>query len=136
MIKVFLDTPPIIYFIEKHPRYYLQLLDYLTSCVIQKNLLETSVLSVAEFEIKPRRINNLKILKKGQELIDSLFDVHPIDMTVAQISGELRSRYRSLKAIDSLQLATAMGHRCDVFVTNDRRLRAVKEIEIKLVTEL
>ncbi|MCU0420074.1 MAG: PIN domain-containing protein [Cyclobacteriaceae bacterium] len=136
MIKVFLDTPPIIYFIEKHPRYYSQLLDYLTSCVIQKNLLETSVLSVAEFEIKPRRINNLKILKKGQELIDSLFDVHPIDMTVAKISGELRSRYRSLKAIDSLQLATAIGHRCDVFVTNDRRLRAVKEIEIKLVTEL
>lgn len=42
---------------------------------------------------------------------------------------ELRVNY-NLKTPDAIQLATAMENNTDVFLTNDERLKRVKEIEV------
>ncbi|MBD5533759.1 MAG: type II toxin-antitoxin system VapC family toxin [Lachnospiraceae bacterium] len=40
----------------------------------------------------------------------------------------MRAEYKDFKAMDSLQIATAIESGCDVFFTNDKQLRLEKEL--------
>ena len=53
----------------------------------------------------------------------------PLDAELAEDAARLRSRYR-LRLPDAIQVATAIRGRADVFVTHDRRLRRVKELNV------
>lgn len=48
----------------------------------------------------------------------------------ALIFAELRSKYPSIKPPDAIHLATAISARVDAFVTNDKKLETVKEINV------
>ena len=72
----------------------------------------------------------------GSLTIRNLFHLTEINWDVAQISAILRSKYSSLRAIDSLQIACAISKQCESFLTNDKRLRIVKEINIQLIKNL
>lgn len=48
----------------------------------------------------------------------------------------IRSQYKYFKGMDALQIATAITSRCDLFFTNDKQLRQVKEIPSITVDEL
>jgi len=49
-------------------------------------------------------------------------------------AARLRAKYVGLKAMDSFQLACALDKNCSVFLTNDKQLRQVEEIECRLLT--
>lgn len=55
--------------------------------------------------------------------------VRVVDGDVAEIASELRGRYR-LRTPDAVHVATAIAAGADAFVTADRDLRKVREIEI------
>ena len=59
-----------------------------------------------------------------------------IDLSVSDAAARLRAKYPSLKSIDALQLAAAIKGQCEVFMTNDRRLKQVSEIRVILLEEL
>lgn len=103
---------------------------------MNNSIFVTSVLTVAEFGIKPRRLNRKDILDKFDKTVKRLFQLKSITWDVAEISSILRAKYPSLKAIDSLQIACALKHDCNKFFTNDRKLKAVKEIQILLIKDL
>jgi predicted nucleic acid-binding protein len=65
-----------------------------------------------------------------------LSEVSAITWDVAEISSILQAKYTSLKAIDSLQIACALKNNCTTFVTNDRRLKAIEEIQTLLIKDL
>ena len=50
-------------------------------------------------------------------------------------SAQIRAKYKSFKSMDSLQLACAIMSGCDVFLTNDRQLRQITEIQCILLDE-
>jgi predicted nucleic acid-binding protein len=56
-------------------------------------------------------------------------------VTIAVKAAELRAKY-NLRAPDALQLATAIENRANYFLTNDTRLRSVKEIQSVTLAEL
>jgi predicted nucleic acid-binding protein len=58
----------------------------------------------------------------------------PLALTVADRAASLRARYR-LRTPDAIQLATALHASADVFLTNDRDLRRVKEVPVLLIDE-
>ncbi len=58
----------------------------------------------------------------------------PIDVAMASQAALLRSRYR-IKTPDALQLACAMASGCQAFLTNDLRLRPVKEIPVLVLDD-
>ena len=55
--------------------------------------------------------------------------INNVDVRSARIDAELRAKYGLLTS-DSLQIGACLAHGAEAFVTNDRRLRRVKEMEI------
>jgi predicted nucleic acid-binding protein len=53
-----------------------------------------------------------------------------ITLEVVRYALDLRKQLESLKAMDSLQLGTAMTCQCDIFITNDKRLTQLKQLQI------
>lgn len=134
--KVFVDTAPIIYLVEKNPYHFDSVSYMLADYIIANKRLVTSVLTVSEVGIKPIKINKPETFEKFDRTMKSLFHVDPITWEVANLSATLRAKYGSLKAADSLQLASSIHQRCEVFVTNDRKLKQIKEIPIQLLKDL
>ncbi len=58
-----------------------------------------------------------------------------VDGSYGALVDDLRARY-GVTLADALQLACALTAGCDVFLTNDERLRRVSEISVLLVSEL
>jgi len=135
--RVFVDTAPIIYFIEAHAVYgplvkqFVSLFsrDHISAC--------TSVITLAEVLVAPYAANDAVLIEKF-----SAFLIHGRSMSLlevsarmAQESSRLRSRYQFLKAFDALQLATAAVSGVQYFLTNDKKLRQVDELEIVILDD-
>ncbi|WP_404987325.1 type II toxin-antitoxin system VapC family toxin [Candidatus Hadarchaeum sp.] len=58
-----------------------------------------------------------------------------MDAAIAERAADLRARY-GLRTPDALQVATALHAGATAFLTNDARLKAVRELEVVLLDEL
>ena len=129
--RLAVDTAPIIYLIEAHPRYEALVLEVFERIARGSLTGYTSVITLTEVLVHP--------LKQGrQELVDTYsqllltsnsFVAVPIDAAMASQAALLRSRYK-IRTPDALQLACAIASGCQGFLTNDLRLRPVKEIPV------
>lgn len=136
--KVFLDTAPFIYLIEDNPKYAKAVANYIADqIVLFDSTLCTSAITIAEFSVKPKRNNEVSVIKKFKNKLKE-HDIKVFDITehIAELSADLRTKYTSLKNFDALQLATAISSGCEQFLTNDRELKKVKEITIILIDDL
>lgn len=132
--RIFLDTSPIVYYLENNKSYY---------SLIKKFLIEhdecdlvTSALTVTEYLTYPYQHNNLKAITSFYAFINGMdIEIKSIDKGIAEKAAQIRAEYKFFKTIDSLQLATACLSECDLFLTNDKQLRQFKEIESITVEE-
>ena len=94
----------------------------------------TSVLSLVEVlkgcfrasdEVRSRRYLNLFGATEGVEVLD-------VDREIAIGAARLRSRY-GLRTPDAIHIATAVAAGASAFVTTDRRLSVVREIEVRVL---
>ena len=51
-------------------------------------------------------------------------------------AAKIREKYPGVKGMDSIHLATSLYAKCDIFLTNDARLKQVSEVNVVLVDEL
>lgn len=124
--SVCLDSMLFMYFLDKSDKVFHQLsVKTFQSLFLQKTKLLTSTISIIETLSFPK-------LSDNQDNIDSylLFfktcpnlTIYPVDVDIACIAADLRRKYRPLKTPDSIQLATALSHNADLFITNDNRLK-------------
>ena len=137
MARIFFDTAPFIYLVENHAQYYQKVADYLTQSLTDNALLETSVLTYTEFCAKPEQLGRPDLLLDFDELLrDFDFQMREISLSAATLAYQLQARYASLKGVDAMQIATAVSAGCDVFLTNDRALTSVREIQVVVVADL
>jgi predicted nucleic acid-binding protein len=134
--KLFFDTPPVIYLIEENPHFLETVSVFLAEALRNQALLITSVVTLAEASVKPKKFDGDLVILKIERTLKNLFEVHPITWEMAEISATLRAKYASLRGMDSLQIACAIATGCDAFITNDRRLKIVKEIRIQQIKDL
>ncbi len=126
-----LDTSLFIYVVEDHPEFGEAsqiVLDRLSDNAAHG---VTSVVTLMEIAVKPIREQQIYIayLYAGfLEAIDNLAIV-PILARDAWLAGSLRAT-NTLRPADALQVASCIGAGADVFVTNDRRLRQINEIDV------
>ena len=134
---IFLNTSPLIYLIENNPLFYVKVSSFLSKMIYRNSNFATSVISIAEFGVKPKRTNQLELLEELEEMLD-LFEVQVkvITRSMAELSSSIRAKYSMIQNFDALQIAAAIESNCTLFVTNDKKLKVVKEISIHLIDEL
>ncbi|MEL6865665.1 MAG: PIN domain-containing protein [Bacteroidota bacterium] len=136
-MKQFIDTAPFIYFIEDHPDFSDKVYQYLAASLSNNDEFTTSVITLMEFGVKPEKENRQEVISQFEELLVELdIQLLVIDKAIARSAYQLRAKYDFLKAMDAFQLAAAIENQCQLFFTNDKKLKRVTEISVLLVEEL
>ena len=125
------------YYLEEHP-VYLPLLDPLFDA-IEAGAVQviTSTVTLLEVLVAPHRDGNDDLVDRYRRmLLDTRgVDVRPVSEQVAETAARLRGDY-TVRTPDAIQLATAICGQASIFLTNDRRLPSLPDIEVFLVDDL
>lgn len=134
---VFLDTAPLIYFIEGHSEYQQKLKELFQLNDEEKIKFFTSNITLLEVLVKPLRMKENKIADKYKSILINAkgLDIFDVTISVSIKAAELRAQY-NVRTPDAIQLATAIDQNAHYFLTNDHRLKPVKEINIITLDEL
>ena len=91
----------------------------------------TSVITIVEVTTHPLRLGRPEIADAYEALLGDISNltIVDVDARIARIGAELRATY-GLRTPDALQIAASLAHGAETFVTNDRRLRSVAEIDV------
>jgi len=127
--RVFIDTAPIIYFLENSSQYMESMEKFFTRCMKEHIQIVTSTLTIEEYLVLPYSNGRVEYVDNFKRFIKYMnIEVVDIDSTIAEQGAMLRGRYKNFKAMDALQIATAIVQNCDMFFTNDKQLRQEKEL--------
>jgi predicted nucleic acid-binding protein len=134
--KIFLDTAVFIYFLEANPLYGDKVEKFLEDCIKNNSELFTSAVTIMEFSVKPFELGKTGIITKFTEFLSDLqISLNSIDEEIALEAAKLRGKYKSLKSIDSLQVASAIKAGCNKFISNDLKLKQITEINVELIED-
>ncbi len=134
--KVFIDTAPFIYLMEGSEDYFNYTQKIFEDCLSNGVSINTSTITYFEFCVKPYQLNKVDLISSLKELFSILdITVNFIDLDVADVASKLRAKYEFLKPMDALQLASAIKTNCNLFVTNDRKLKKVAEVKVLQIVE-
>lgn len=138
MIKsVFIDTAPLIYFLEGHEPFASMAHNFFAAAQISGMELFTSTVTDAEILVHPYRNGDLQKVKQYREVLGSLnINKILIDEVVADTAALIRAKYPSIKGLDAMQIAACINSRCDTFLTNDKQLLQVSEVNATLLEKL
>lgn len=127
--RVYLDTAPVIYILDRVEPYRVAAMEVIRECLLSGARFFTSTVTNMEYLVLPlRERSSVKIA--AFETFKRLLgvDVIPIDDAVSFGAARIRADYPSIKGMDALQIAASVSASCDAFITNDRRLSCVSEI--------
>lgn len=138
--RVFIDTAPFIYLIEKNednPQFYNKVKKFFDDGYNNDVDFVSSVITMEEYLVFPYRIQSQEYIDIFEKLIKALeLEMVVIDERIAKKAAQIRAEYQSFKAMDALQLAVASLADCNLFLTNDKQLRQFKELKCITVDEL
>ena len=127
--RVFIDTAPIIYFLENSSLYVESMKKFFTRCMKEHIQIVTSTLTIEEYLVAPYSNGKTEYVDNFKKFIEYMnIEVVDIDSSIAEQGAKIRGQYKNFKAMDALQIATAIEKKCDMFLTNDRQLRQEKEL--------
>lgn len=135
--RLFLDTAPVIYFVEENPD-FLPVISLIFEQIEKAALLGIAApVTLAECLVVPYRTGAANVQREFVELLTNTENIEfaAIGQQVGQRAGELRARY-NLQLPDALQIATALEEGCQAFLTNDAQLKRVVELKVLVVGEL
>jgi len=97
----------------------------------------TSILTLLEILVKPKKENNFLLTEKYKLLFETFpnLQVKEINENIADIASSLRVNY-NINTPDAIQLATSLEAKADIFITNDATLKKISEINVLLLSEM
>jgi predicted nucleic acid-binding protein len=134
--RLFLDTAPIIYFVEKNEKHLPSLRAVFDAIDQAAMVAVTSPITLAECLVVPYRDRQSELAQAFHDLIvnGNNTDFVLVDDGIARKAAELRAKY-NLTLTDTIQVATALSSECDGFLTNDIALKRVSELNILVLDE-
>lgn len=132
-----IDTAPVIYLVEAHPRYGPVVLPLFAERLEPGvNLGVTSVVTLAEVLVKPLLAARRDLVLRYRDFLSRAphFTIADITAAAAERAADLRARH-GIRLPDALQVATAMEHGASHFVTNDARLRVVADVTVVVLDD-
>lgn len=137
LTKIFLDTAPVVYYIEANPGFTAVVDAVFTQLDQGQFQAVVSPVTLAECLVFPRRLGQVQLEQAFVEFLTNTEGIEfvVLDATIGQIAADFRVRY-NLKLPDALQVATAISAGCDSFLTNDGQLQRVTELQILVIGAL
>lgn len=132
-----IDTSIFIYFMELHPLYNSLVCEIFHRIDTGTFAGVTSVVTLIEVLIRPFRQGNVYLQQEYRNLLlnSENFEIIPVDIGIADLAADLRSRYNLLIA-DAIQIASSLSVGCEAFLTNDTKLKRVAELPILVLSEI
>lgn len=134
--RVFLDTAPVIYFLEQHPIYHPIMSAFFKLQKEKRILIVTSPITLSECLIHPIKQNMDDLVAKYRQLMmrgeQTIFEV--IDAEAGEHAAHVRASL-NISLIDSLQIGVAVSSGCQLFLTNDKQLLRVTSIKTILLDD-
>lgn len=134
---IFIDTAPVIYHIEAHPQFGPLAKEVINAFQSGRLGAFSSVITLAEVLPKPIEAGDEKLARKFAEFLKHGRNLSLIEISasIAERAGRLRGKYSDLRAIDAIQISVAIDVGADAFLTNDKRLKQVKEINVLVLKD-
>lgn len=133
--KLAVDTPCILYYIEKNPK-YLKLTETIFEEFLPAGKIEiiASTLLLTEILIRPFAQNRPELVLDYKSIISKNITLYPPSEEIAERAAYLRAIYH-LATPDAIHLATAIEENTSAIIGNDAKWKKVKEIKTILLDE-
>lgn len=100
--KIFLDTAPIVYYLENNELYSSRVKKFWKIYVDCDYI--TSAVTITEYLTYPYQQNNLKQINAFYDFIDGMdIEVKSINKAIAEKAAQIRAEYKFFKTMDALQ---------------------------------
>lgn len=134
--RVYFDTAPIIYSVEKHNEYWFLLLPLWQFLKSQDIEIVTSELTLLETLVQPIKQNNQTLVSAYETLLKHTeIEVIPINFDILRESANLRAN-QNFKTPDAIHSATAQSANCTYLLTNDAGFRRLSSLPIIVMSDL
>lgn len=132
-----LDTSFFIYHLEDVPPFATITGAILARLVQAEFLGVTSVISLMEITVRPLALGLPHVATEYESAISRLpnLTVVPITGAAARQGAELRATYR-IRPADALQMGACLAHGATGFITNDRDLIRVRELDVLILADI
>jgi predicted nucleic acid-binding protein len=126
------DSAPLIYYLEKHPRYLPLSRELFGAMASQLTVGLTSVLTLLEVLVVPLRAGAESLANDYRRMLNHTrgLTLYPVDHAVSERAAKMRADNPWLRTPDALQIATALEHGAQLIVTNDNRWKRLREIPV------
>lgn len=130
-----LDTSVFIYLLEENPTYFASVERVLNG--IQRGDVEGvfSTIGLIEVLTGPKKKHRDDLAVQYRELITNFPNLTIVGMNenIVEVASDLRAAY-GIATPDAIHIATAIDGQADEFITNDRTLKRVREIRVRLLS--
>ena len=133
---IFLDTAPVIYFVEQNQTYFARAKLFFDRLDASQLTAVTSPITLAECLFYPYKQANTSLVQAFTQRLVTGINIQFVAATasIADQSAQLRAHY-NLGFPDAFQIATAIHTGCDAFLTNDHQLKRITELKIIVLDE-
>jgi predicted nucleic acid-binding protein len=134
--RIFLDTAPIIYYIEEQKRYNCILERLFKDIADGKITAGTSTISLLEVLVLPYKTKNERLGRQYKQIMlhSTGFTVFSITDEIADHAARIRAKY-AIRTPDAIQIAAGLCTESKYFITNDRTFKKINEIKIILLDD-
>ena len=98
----------------------------------ERSIRTSSVLTLTEVLSKPIETGDDKLAKRFSDFLKHGKNLKLIEvsMHIAEMAGKLRGQYPGLRTVDAIQLSVAIDIGVDAFLTNDAKLKQIREVNV------
>jgi len=134
---VFLDSAPLIYFVEEREPYAELLTPFFEAIDAGELQAITSTITYSEILVHPCRQGNQDLIEKYDFLLleTPSLTIVPFNLNLARQTAAIRARH-GLKTPDAIQWATATRYDVKFFLTNDRGFQRFSEPQVLVIEDL
>lgn len=125
---VLMDSAPIVYFLEKHPKFASIFRPLFEAHAAGRVQFAVTTISIAEVLTGPLQSGDEALAERYRAVFES-WQVVDLNADIAENAARLRASLR-LKLPDAVQVASALAINADALVTHDRDFARVRALRI------
>lgn len=130
-MKLYLDSCIAIYIVERHVTFAIP--SHVALAKWQPDEISSTDLTRVECLVLPRRNSNVALANLFEDFLAFETVRVSLDSAVYDLTLDLRVKYKKLKTPDAVHIAAAIRHGCDMFLTNEPKLKMVTEIRVETI---